>query len=77
MEEREVESRGAGCAIVGVMLMFLPVLYVLGYGPVTWLGNRYPNSTGFLDTLYYPLFELSWNCLPLRSALHWYGEFWR
>lgn len=77
MEEREGNSRGAGYAIAGGVLLLLPVLYLLGVGPSFWISTRFPATEEFLHGwLYAPIGLISDNCKPFKVALTWYMHFW-
>jgi len=62
--------------IVGVALLFIPLLYVLSIGPAAWLSSREYLSQEATETFYYPL---SLACKRFRwcqDAVNWYVEFW-
>jgi hypothetical protein len=76
MEEREEKRGGAGCAIAGVALIFLLVLYVFGLGPAVWVATRYPSTIDAISIVYYPLEFLAENSEPIARPLRWYADFW-
>jgi hypothetical protein len=76
MEEREENSRGAGCIIVGVVLIFLPVLYVLGIGPAALIAKNYPATDPWLEMLYLPVIALAEASVNFGNALGWYINLW-
>ena len=76
MEDREQDGRGAGCFIIGVVLILLPVLYVLGIGPANWLVGHYPATRGPLSVIYTPVGIVAENCEPIANALEWYMDLW-
>ncbi len=78
VSERNDKRGGvAGCALgLGLLLVILSVLYVLGIGPATWIGEHYPDTQGFLEAAYLPLAFLAENCEPIGMALDWYLGFW-
>ena len=75
MEDDREKRGGAGCAITGVVLILLPMLYVLSTGPVAWLANGNP-SLRWVDTIYYPLGMLAKHCEPFRDSFEWYVRLW-
>lgn len=80
MDEREKKRGGSGCAIgCLLMLLFVPVLYVLGVGPAAWFDSQLPPPSGspVLRTIYAPLEYLAQNCEPVGSAIQWYVSFWK
>lgn len=80
MSERDEKRGGAGCTIgLVLMLLFLPVLYVLGVGPAAWFDSRLPPPSGspFIRTIYEPLQYLADRCEPIDSVIHWYVSFWK
>ena len=73
------DKRGgvAGCALgLGLLFVILSVLYVLGLGPATWIGEHYPETQVLLETAYLPLGFLAENCEPIAVAFDWYLGFW-
>jgi hypothetical protein len=62
-------------AIVLVMLVLLPVLYVLSVGPMVALTERGLVSEGVFGTIYLPLIWLVDNCQPAEVFLNWYASF--
>jgi len=78
MSERDEKRGGSGCAIGLVLaLLFLPVLYVLGIGPASWIVDRFPGSHDFLSAIYRPLDVIADRCEPLDDLLTWYQELCR
>src|SRR5689334_8131882 len=77
MSERVEKLGGSGCAIgPGLVVLFLPVLYVLSYGPAMWLWFHGYLSSQILDAVYAPLglFRASeWSA----SSLQWYAGLWQ
>jgi len=63
-----------GC--LTVTIPFVPIMYVLSFGPACWLGNN-----GYLGdwakVIYVPLALLAASCPPLRDMLQWYVDLWR
>ena len=55
MSERDEKRGGLGCAITGIVLILLPVLYVLSIGPAAWLDDRSPGGIYVLRAAYAPL----------------------
>ena len=76
MSERVEKRGGLGCAITGIVLILLPVLYVLGLGPAALLAKHYPATEYSLGILYLPLMALAQNCTPVESGLLWYTKLW-
>ena len=76
MEEREQKSRGAGCAIVGVVLILLPVLYILSAGPAFWLWGRGSLSDDAVEMIYAPLYFASDHSEWANDAFSWYVGLW-
>ena len=76
MEEREQKGSGVGCVVFGALLVMLPVLYVLGFGPAVLLAKHNPSTEPWLITIYIPLIALSEICTPVDWALTWYTELW-
>jgi len=77
MSERDDKRGGSGCGIwLVLVLLFLPVLYVLGLGPAAWLAKHYPAAENTLGILYFPLMFLAKNCSPIESGLLWYTKLW-
>ena len=75
MKEHE-EKRGLGCAITGIVLILLPMLYVLSSGPLAWcLDHGYVSGNSF-RVFYYPLVCLSGWSPALESLWAWYFKFW-
>ena len=76
MKERDQKRGGLGCAIVGIVLVLLPVLYVLSSGPLAWcLDHDYVSGNSF-RVFYYPLICLSGYSPTFEAAWGWYFTFW-
>jgi len=76
MVERDEKRGGSGCAITGGVLIFFPMLYVLGLGPAALLAKHYPAAEYSLGMLYFPLMALATNCTPVETVLMWYTKLW-
>jgi hypothetical protein len=76
MKDREQRSNGAGCVLVGAVLAFLVLMYVLGIGPASWVAERIPSTEKFLECVYLPVMFAADCCDPLSMALDWYLDFW-
>lgn len=76
MGDERKKSGGAGCAIMGVIGLMLPVLYVLSIGPVTWLAWQFPTLVVLLYA-YRPLYFVAEHCEPVMDALDWYINLFR
>lgn len=77
MSERDEKRGGSGAAIgCGLVCLFLPVLYVLSFGPVLWL-----HWQGYLPAnlllVYTPLGWVSEVCEPFGNVLTWYKNLFR
>ena len=72
MEEREKNSGGVGCFLIGAVLVLLPVLYVFGLGPAASLSQGNPAAESVFAVLYYPLLILGENFPPVGDAIDWY-----
>jgi hypothetical protein len=77
MSERDEKRGGSGCAIAGVVLMFLvaPVLYVLSIGPAAMVVNH-NDSVQWISVVYYPLELLGESCQPFDEGIRWYIRLW-
>ena len=62
--------------IVGVALLFIPLLYVLSIGPAAWLSSREYLSQEATETFYYPLSLACKRFGWCQDAVNWYVEFW-
>ena len=75
--EREEKRGGAGCAIVGVLMLLLGLpLYVLSIGPAAWIASRNPAMINAVEIFYFPLSLLARWFSPIRDFLEWYMELW-
>jgi hypothetical protein len=61
-------SRALVFAAIG-LLVLLPFLYVLSYGPVSWFFLKGYMTAGVFDTFYAPLRWACGICSPLDSAV--------
>ena len=77
MSERDEKRGGLGCAITGIVLILLPVLYVLSIGPAAWLDDRSPGGIYVLRAAYAPLLYIMEHCRPVGEAIDWYIELGR
>lgn len=66
------KRRIGGGPMVGLILLLLPVLYVLGFGPAAWLSDHgyIPNSVA--RAFYFPLILLAEHVEPIKRVLVWY-----
>jgi len=61
-------------AIAAVIL--LPLLYMLGIGPLAWLASRGYVSGEFVGTMYYPLAAVCLRTPLTQDLLGSYIDFW-
>jgi hypothetical protein len=60
-----------------VVVVGLPLLYVLSFGPACWLAIRRPSLAAIVGRAYSPLTRLAWLCpgrtgiAPLRNYALW------
>jgi hypothetical protein len=76
MKEREQNSGGLGCFILGMVAFILLPLYVLSVGPVAWLVGQNPGLQ-WIGVIYFPIGLLASVCPPVDGALQWYIQFWQ
>jgi len=76
MKEREQKGSGAGYFVLGMVLIMLPILYVLGFGPAALLAKNNPDTEIWIVPLYFPLIALGEYCQPADAVLTWYMELW-
>jgi hypothetical protein len=77
MDDPEKKSGGSGAVILsGLMLLFLPMVYVLGIGPAAVVARSNPSAAQFLEVVYLPLGWIAKHCGPIDSAMNWYMELW-
>ena len=75
MSERDEKRGGSGCAITGVVLILLPVLYVLSIGPAVWLAIHDYLSFDAFDFIYSPVHFLAERSDWFAFAADWYQSF--
>jgi hypothetical protein len=75
MSERENKSGGAGCFIVGAVLL-IPVLYMLGIGPAAWISMMYPATEKTVGAAYVPLLILFEQLRPVGEVVDRYIKLW-
>lgn len=77
--ENKERQRQWGCGIA--VLMLLPVLYVLGIGPATWLYDMVPPAVQkTLEIMYTPVsvtIKSAGNDSLIFQTLQWYVDFWQ
>jgi hypothetical protein len=59
-----------------MVLVMLPVLHVLGFGPAALLAKHNPDTEFWLVPIYFPLIVLLEFCEPVDLVLTWYMELW-
>jgi hypothetical protein len=75
-------SSGGAVIIAVLVLLFilLPVLYVASVGPVVWLEHRNLIEVKPGSVIFYIYLPLEWavaNCPPLQPAAEWYVSLFR
>jgi hypothetical protein len=71
-----------GAAVVAVLLLLLilaPLLYVAAVGPLVWLngtGRIQITPDGLIARIYWPLETAVNHCEPLENALQMYVDLW-
>jgi hypothetical protein len=63
-------------AIVLIVLVVLPALYVLSVGPVAWLYLKGHVSLDVFNLVYMPLNFAAAHCQPIGDGLVWYLGLW-
>jgi hypothetical protein len=72
------ESSGAAvAALLLLVLLFLPILYVLSLGPVIWIVNRTGMEPGIFTVIYAPLEWLHEESKFAKWVLDAYIKLWR
>ena len=78
MDTRSPDQRGglSPSAVVIIILLLLPVLYVLAIGPAHWLMDHgYISETTF-DALYWEFIVVIKKSPPVQSLVVWYIDLW-
>ena len=82
--EAKVQKASSGGAVViavlALLFILLPILYVASVGPVVWMQHRglidaKPSSVVYC--IYWPLEWAVQNCPPLQPAAEWYVSIFR
>jgi hypothetical protein len=76
MSERDDKRGGLGCAIAGMVLILLPVLYVLGIGPANLIALNYPNTQPMWRVVYWPIGVVGEHSPQVQDWLTWYMNLW-
>lgn len=63
-------------AVLAIVLVTLPILYVLSIGPATWLFLRGYLDDATLETIYTPLWRAN-DAMGTHEWLGWYLFFWQ
>ena len=58
---------------IGAVLIGLPVLYVVSFGPACWLCDRHIVQSEWVGRLYQPLVRFA-VAVNAQDAILWYGE---
>ena len=83
MSNREEHGRGrsgVAIAVIGVLVLAIPLLYVLSVGPAAYVYDRIDDSSALattLQTIYAPLGWVSEQSSLTRDALNWYLSVWQ
>jgi hypothetical protein len=67
-----MKNRVPVVAVLVLMMLFLPMLYVVSIGPAVWLAQRGYLNQEATARWYYPIQWVHRKCPPLRPALEWY-----
>ena len=78
METRQPEHRGrmSPLAIVILILLLLPVLYVLAIGPAHWLMDHGYISQSTFDAVYWEFIVVVKKFPSAQQILVWYIDLW-
>jgi hypothetical protein len=73
---RKPQLRKSRVAYRAMVVVFLTLLYALGFGPACWLASRCDGLRGTVSWAYWPLARAAWKCPTRRGldALLWYGR---
>ena len=83
MEDKPVKRAAGGAAVVAVVtvvFIVLPLIYLLAIGPIVWLHERglvsvEPESV--IGRVYYPAELAAQYCPPFERAIETYVQLWR
>lgn len=78
--QRESKRESSGAAVAALLLLvllFLPILYVLSLGPVIWIVNRTGMEPGVFTVIYAPLEWLHEESEFAKWVLDAYIKLWR
>jgi hypothetical protein len=69
------DRKKPGAAFWATVLLVVPMLYVLSFGPACWITSRTEIGAGILPTLYRPMIW-AWDSYPqsLHHQLLWYSR---
>jgi hypothetical protein len=78
MSEREEKRGGAGCIVLLALLMLaVPVLYVVGLGPMSWFVHTDRMSPDTWEMIYSPVLWVADRSDSLQNAVVWYIDLFR
>jgi hypothetical protein len=79
MEPTDTKRSGGGVAlaIVVLVLVVLPGIYVVSLGPAVWLHDHQFIAPRVLVVVYWPLEMLAQASPAARDLLTWYGDLFR
>jgi hypothetical protein len=65
-----------------VVVILLPLLYVLSFGPACWITSRTERGGALMPVIYRPITWRLSGPQPVRDAIHWYASigaapYWR
>jgi hypothetical protein len=70
-------AKGGGWAVLALVLVILPVVYVLGIGPAIFICDAGYIEFDYVRTAYEPLIKLAWKWEPTGQILARYVAAWR
>lgn len=73
---KQTRSAAPIAVTVVTVLLLLPLLYALSYGPAWRMFCRGSLSADAFYDLYYPLDRTGSACPPFANALGWYSNLW-
>ena len=72
MEKQQPAAKGLGTAILLVLLILLPIIYALSFGPAWWLAYHGYIATDSLRVVYYPIDALCESFARFEAFFVWY-----